>query len=450
MNILLVYPSRLGANQKPLKYKKAFLPPLSLALLNGLTPASHNVHVVNDIVEDIDFSVAYDLVGITAMTTQIQRAYQIADAFRNRGVKVVIGGIHPTVLPDEAKQHADSVVIGEADNLWEQILSDCSRNTLKAFYKDDTSPDLKQLVLPKWDNINMNIYPKNIGAKLPLMPIYTTRGCPMGCQFCSVTKYFGKKYRMRPIANVLEEVKQVGSRIYFFVDDNIVCNPDYSRELFRSLKGKGIHWFSQISSTVLKNPDLIELASAAGCDSLLVGLESISESSLKSVNKGFNIVERYEELIARMKKARVIPFLTFIFGFDEDTPELFETTYEFLIRNRVPYAIFSILTPLPGTDIYNRLKNEGRILDHDWSKYELTNVVFQPKNFSKQELLDYYWNCSRKFYSIKNIIMNVYQSVKIAHNPFMELFESSFFQVYFRKRIYSYDHPISGGIDLIE
>ncbi|MBC8275100.1 MAG: cobalamin B12-binding domain-containing protein, partial [Chloroflexi bacterium] len=211
MNILFVYPTKLNASEKPIKYRKAFIPPLALAILNGLTPDHHNVHLVDDIVEDIDFAGSYDLVAITAMTMQVERAYQIADAFRDRGVKVIMGGMHPTVLPQEAKQHADSVVIGEADNIWEQILDDCENNTLKDFYQDESFPDLQRLVIPKWDNLNLGIYAKRIGSKMPTMPIFTSRGCPLGCKFCSVTKFFGKSIRVKPISHVMKEIESTGA-----------------------------------------------------------------------------------------------------------------------------------------------------------------------------------------------------------------------------------------------
>ena len=230
MKILFVYPTKLNASGKPIKYRKAFLPPLALAILDSLTPDKHDVRIIDDIVENIDFSVPYDLVAITAMTMQVERAYQIADAFRERGVKVIMGGMHPTVLPQEAKQHADSVVIGEADNIWEQILDDCENNTLKDFYQDASFPDLQKPVIPKWDNANLRVYPKRIGAKLPMMPIFTTRGCPLGCTFCSVTKFFGKSTRVKPVSHVIQEIESTGATEYLFVDDNITCNPDYSRE----------------------------------------------------------------------------------------------------------------------------------------------------------------------------------------------------------------------------
>ncbi len=450
MNILFVYPSRLNASGKPMKYRKAFIPPLALATLNGLTPEHHNAQIVNDIVEEIDFSGSYDLVAITAMTMQVERAYQIADSFRERGVKVIMGGMHPTVLPQEAKQHADSVVIGEADNIWEQILDDCQSNKLQDFYQDESFPDLQRLVIPKWDKSNMGIYTKRIGAKLPVMPIFTTRGCPFGCKFCSVTKFFGKSIRVKPISHVIKEIESTGASDYFFVDDNIICNMDYSRELFDALAGRNLNWMSQVSTTVMRNPEMLDLAAKAGCSGLLIGIESLSQSSLKTVNKGFNKVEQYEEMIARMHKNGIKPYLSFIFGFDEDTADQFRYTVEFCKKNKVGIATFWILTPLPGTVLFEEMEAAGRIEYDNWSMFDLTNVVFQPINFSKQQLYDSFWNSYKELYTAKNISSNIWHDVRISNKPVRDFLTSVFIQSFFRRKVYSSDHPISGGIGMIK
>ena len=446
MKILFIYPSRLDIEQKVIKYKKAFLPPLSLAILNGLTPRHHDIEVINDIVEKINFSPNYDLVAITAMTTQIGRAYQIADHFRNLGVKVILGGIHATILPEEAKEHSDSVVIGEADNLWEDILIDFEKNQFKDFYQDTSRPDLKKLNLPRWDNINLNIYPKPIGHKLPKMPLFTTRGCVFNCKFCSVSKYFGKSFRFKPIEHVLKEIEHTNTNSYLFVDDNIACNVDYSRDLFKELCKKDINWFSQISTTVLKSPELINLAAQSGCTSLFIGIESINKESLQSVSKGFNKVEQYEELFARLREAGVKPFPSIIFGLDEDTPEQFYTTIKFLMKNKIGNAYFWILTPLPGTELYSEMDRDGRILSKDWSRYNLSDVVFQPKNFTPEELYNGYWNAFQDFFSLKNIARRLFYNVPITKKPIDAFFRSLYYQLYYRKKVKSHDHPLSGGI----
>jgi radical SAM superfamily enzyme YgiQ (UPF0313 family) len=449
VKILYIYPTRLDSNQNPVKYKKAFLPPLSLAILNGLTPGHHDVQIINDIVEEINFSSDYDLVAITAMTTQIGRAYQIADRFRQLGVKVVIGGIHATILPEEAKKHADSVVIGEADNLWGEILNDFENNRNKDFYQDSARPDLQKFILPRWDNMNLNIYPKPRGHRLPKMPLFTTRGCVFNCKFCSVSKYFGRTYRFKPISHVIKEIEHINTDSYFFVDDNIACNSDYSRELFKAVSKKNINWLSQISTTVLKTPELIDLAADSGCSSLFIGIESINIESLKSVGKGFNKIEKYEELFARLRKSGIKPFVSIIFGLDEDTPEQFKLTIDFLMNNKIGNAYFWILTPLPGTELYDQMAREGRILTKDWSRYNLSDVVFKPRNFTPEELYDGYWKAFQEFFSLKNIAKRLYYNVPITSQPLDAFTRSLFYQLHYRKKVKQLDHPLSGGIDRI-
>jgi radical SAM superfamily enzyme YgiQ (UPF0313 family) len=304
-------------------------------------------------------------------------------------------------------------------------------------------------VIPKWDNLNLGIYAKRIGAKLPVMPIFTTRGCPLGCKFCSVTRFFGKSIRVKPVSHVMKEIESTGATEYFFVDDNITCNLDYSRELFEALAGRNLNWMSQISTTVMKNPDMIDLAAKAGCSGLLIGIESLSQSSLKTVNKGFNKVEQYEEMIARMHKNGIKPYLSFIFGFDEDTPDQFRHTVEFCKKNKVGIVTLWILTPLPGTELFDEMEAAGRIEYDNWSMFDLTNVLFQPKNFSKQQLYDSYWKSYQELLSTKNIFSTIWHDVRISNKPARDFLNGVFIQTYFRRKVYSCDHPISGGIGII-
>jgi radical SAM superfamily enzyme YgiQ (UPF0313 family) len=254
---------------------------------------------------------------------------------------------------------------------------------------------------------------------------------------------------VKPVSHVVKEIESTGATEYFFVDDNITCNPNYSRELFQALTGRNVNWVSQVSTTVMKNPDLIDLAAKAGCYGLLIGIESLSQSSLKTVNKGFNKVDQYEEMIARMHKNGIKPYLSFIFGFDEDTPDQFRYTVEFCQRNKVGVAFFWILTPLPGTELFAEMEAAGRIEYDNWSMFDLTNVVFQPKNFSKQQLYDSYWENYQELLSTKNIFRNIWHDVRISNKPAHAFLRDVFINSYFRRKVYSCDHPISGGIGLI-
>lgn len=446
MKILLIKPSQLDDNEKPSKYKKSLYPPLSLAIIDRLTPERHKVRVVDDVVENIDYSGDYDLVGISVMTAQAERAYQIADRFRSKGIKVILGGIHPSAVPDEAKKHADAVAIGEVEDTWEHILADFENNAPKEFYRAETLPDLKKPVIPKWDNINLKVYVKGIGKKYPRMPIFITRGCTFDCTFCCVSKFFGRTYRAKPVANVIAEIDAMEGKDFFFVDDNILCDFDYSRELFNALIPKKIAWFSQMSTTVLKSPDLIDLAARSGCDSMQVGIESLNKESLKSINKCFNHPEAYEELFARMKKARIIACPTVIFGFDEDTPEQFELTIEFLRKTKVEAPFFVMLTPFPATTLYEDLKRAGRLVDTDWSHYDEAHMVYQPKNFTVEEYSRLFWKHYRNHYSYGNIAKRLVYITAIASNPLRNFSESLIYNMYNRVKVFAYKYPISDGI----
>ena len=446
MRILLIAPSQLDLHGRLQKYRLAFLPPLSLAVLNSLTPRLHKVTIVNDLVEEIDFQGGYDLVGITCMTSQSGRAYQIADRFRSMGTRVVLGGVHPTVLPDEAKEHADAVVIGEAERTWPEVLADAENRRLKEFYRDRDRPDLDQAPVPRWDEMNLAIYPRRIGTKLPFMPLVTTRGCPYGCKFCSVTSLYGVSYRTKSVSGVLAEIDSVKAEEFLFVDDNIACEPDYSRELFHALRPRNIRWVSQISTTVLKNPDLIGLAARSGCFWLFVGVESLNAGSLSSVNKGFNKVEQYGELVARCRKAGIVPFLSFMFGFDNDTEEDFESTLEFLRKERVGLAAFWILTPLPGTKLAEEFAAQGRIFNRDWSSYDGAHVVFYPRNFTPARLEEKYWEAFRRHFSLRSICSTTLANARASKHPTDEFFRNLFFQPYMRHKVRRRLHPFSGGI----
>ncbi len=402
MKILLVYPSHLNENGNTIKYKQGFLPPLALAQLAALTPKQHEVIIVNDAIEDIRtyYNKYFDLVGITAMTVQADRAYQIAHQFQRQGAKVVLGGAHSTFLTEEAKQYADAVIVGEAESVWEQVLDDAEVGFLEEFYHAPR-PDLQQLIIPRWETCNLTNYFTLTGSKWPLMPLFTTRGCPFACKFCSVTHIHGRSYRFKPIENILQEINSIGAETYFFADDNIMASEAYSRELFHALQGKAAYWFSQASTTMLKHPELIDLAAKAGCFSLFIGIESISKNTLDSINKGFNKPEQYQELFDRLYRANIIPYVSLMFGFDEDTPDTFRQTLEFLKQNHIMLAMMWLLTPLPGTTLFKEMNATGRIIERQWSYYEGVNhVVFTPRNFSPQELKSLYWQTFRKFYAM--------------------------------------------------
>lgn len=403
MQIVLVAPRHRAVEDisyEPMK--RAVVPPLALLTVAALTPPEHDVRIIDEGVERLPADLEADLVGITATTSAAPRAYQIADQLRARGIRVVMGGMHASAMPDEACEHADAVVIGEAEGVWARLLEDAQRGELKRVYKSEGWPDLSAAPTPRWDLIDPRRY---------VIPntTQTTRGCPYDCAYCSVTTFFGHTYRTRRVEDVIAELEQMPPGPLVFVDDNIMGNVRYARELFAALRGAGRRWFSQASVTMLKTPDLIREASRAGCRFLFVGLESISQESLADVDKRINVVEQYDELVKRLHDNGIGIVGSFMFGLDHDDPDVFDRTVEFAKRTKIDACLFSILTPLPGTRLYDSLSSQGRIIDRDWSHYDGAHVVYRPARLTVEQLQEGYYRANQLFYSVGSILRRAIQ-----------------------------------------
>lgn len=424
MDILFVWPKgqmpfRTEYNQNNLFLRFisryiAFRRPITFSLLSAITPDKHNVKVIDGEFKDINFDEKYDLVGITSTTLLANVAYKIADEFRRRGAKVVIGGWHASALPEEAKMHADSVVIGEAEETWPQLLKDFEAGNLKPFYIPERPVTLE--LIPYFQNI----YPKERG-----MGIHATRGCPNNCKFCSITNMkMSKIYRMRPIPDVIEEIKNSTNKVFAFQDASLTINPRYTKELFRQMIGLNKKFVAMGNIDNLgKDDELLKLSSEAGCYTWMIGFESVSQRSLDEIGKKKNIVENYSEWIKKIQDYNIGVEGAFIFGFDHDDLEIFEKTDEFIRKNNLKMPFANILTPYPGTPIYNQFEKEGRILTKDWSKYDGHNfVVFQPKNMTTDELLYNVRNLEKKWHNTSQSINRVLRSTRFGINNFFEVF----------------------------
>lgn len=396
MKLLLIAPAREEAVKRSRRYH-SLAPPMNLGIVAALTPPGVEISLVDENLAPVDLDAKFDLVGITAVTQTAPRAYRLADSFRHTGATVVLGGIHPSVLPEEASQHADAVVVGEAEDVWPVVIQDFRNGALKKVYRSTARPDLADLPWARRD-----LFPPK-GYRLSLS-LATTRGCPYSCAFCTVTSFFGRTYRFRPIPQVLQELESVrNGRLVFFVDDNIVGNPKRAKEFFRALIPYKIHWIGQASINMARDTELLDLASASGCTGLFVGIESLSPMSLASVSKRFNRVEEYEAAIKKIHSYGISIAGSFIFGFDYDTDDVFQETVNFVKKTRIETPQYGILTPFPGTAVHEGMEREGRILSRDWSKYRLDNVVFEPKLMSAktlQEGHDWAWNQTFSFTSI--------------------------------------------------
>jgi len=355
--------------------KKALLAPLALPTLAALTPQDVEVILTDENVERIDFDSEVDLVGITFMTSLAPRAYEIADEFRARGIKVVLGGIHASMLPEEAAQHADSVVIGEAEETWPQLIRDFKKHRLQKFYKASSFPDLDRPI-PRWDLLKSKSYLCNM--------LQVGRGCPNNCDFCSVTAFNGRKYRHKPLEKVVKEIQTLQEidkdKIIFFADDNFLSIPAYSKALLKLLIPLRIKWWCQASVNRLRDDGLLKLLHDSGCEAIFVGFESVSQATLDLMNKGaVNKVEEYIQILGKVKSRGIVVFGSFIFGSDIEGEDAFERTAKFIADAGIPLAMINILTPCPGTPLYERLEKEGRILHKDWWKYNAEFTCFNPK-----------------------------------------------------------------------
>lgn len=401
MKILLVQPSRLGDNETVAKWKRPFIRTLTLPYLAALTPSGIDVEIVDDRVEDIDFDSDYDLIGITALTSQAPRAYQIADGFKRRGKKVVMGGIHATALPDEAIEHCDAVVIGEAEYVWANLLKDFNAYRLKSFYKAEKLHDLKDLPIARFELLKWRKYSS------PFIPIQASRGCPHDCDFCAVSKFYGRSYRFRPIEDVLKEVKEVkksGYNRFLFVDDNITANREYSKALFKALIPLKIRWLGQCTINIGRDEELCKLAAESGCYFMGIGIESIDQENLSDVNKGWNKVSDFVKLLTTIRKSGVGLVLNMIVGLDNDDEQVFLKTFNFLMESKAFYLTLNTPIPYPGTKLATMLEDNGRLLHKDWAKYVQGNIVYTPKRLTPEVIRNGYWSLLHKFFSLPSIL----------------------------------------------
>jgi len=373
------------------------LPPLNLLYVAALTPKDVEITLTDEHVDKIDFEEKVDLVGITSLTVTAPRAYEIADEFRKRGIKVVLGGIHASAVPQEAVQHADAVVIGEAENLWPQVIEDFTKERLKKFYQSSQKPDLKNLPVPRRDLLRGKRYvTKNF--------VQTTRGCPFDCDFCSVSMFFDKRHRFRPVGEVIKEIENLKGNFIIFADDNIVAHTKYAKDLFKALVPCKKRWASQAALTMAQDEELLGLAARSGCEWVYIGFESLSDIGLTKFKKYINL----KEAIKRLKSYGIRVEGSFVFGFDSDDEKIFERTLKFAQESRLDAATFHLLTPLPGTKLYEKLEKEKRIVERDWSKYDFSTVVFEPKQMTGGELRDGVRWAMREFYSLFSVTKRLF------------------------------------------
>jgi len=397
MNIKLISP-KMSLRPMDSEFKRRLSPSLALVTLASLIDKKHSVYIEDENIQDINFNDHPDLVGITVNVDTSKRAYEIASIYRKKGVKVILGGIHVSSNPEEAIQYADSVCIGEAEEIMNTIVSDAQNNKLKKYYYNSSVTDPKNIPIPNWSLINKSKY-------LYTNIICSSRGCPFKCEFCyNSSKFVHHKYRNRPISTVIEEIRQMKTKQVMFIDDNFIGNPQHAMALMQELKKHDLTWHAAVSTNIVHMPKLMDLMQESGCKSLFIGFESINPESIKDANKKQNHVELYEVLIKELHSRDIMVNASLVFGFDNDTPDVFKSTLDWLVKNKVETMTAHILTPYPGTVLYERLLHDGRIIDFDTKHYNTANVVYSPKHMTAEQLREGYLWIYDQFYSFKNII----------------------------------------------
>ncbi len=396
----------------PSNEDSTYIKPLWVATLAAHTPDDVELTFRDDGLEPIDLEAdldagrAPDLVGISVNSKTAARAYAIADAYRTRGSKVVLGGIHVTALPDEGLLHADAVVSGEAEWLWRDVVKDAragrlgsSRSLLRrAIYKDDEYRPLDGLALPRRDLLKSLRY-------VPFDVVQTTRGCPFPCEFCSVSTYNGSKFRFRPVREVIAEIETCGPRI-LFGDDNVMIHQKYSHELFEAMVPMRKHWVAQASLAGLHRAENIDVMARAGCRALFIGFESVDDGAVRHAGKRQNKPQKYTEIVRRLADHGIAVWGSFIFGLDDDSPDAFERTVEFCVASKITMALFALLTPYPGTALYKRLKAEGRLTKDRWwlsPDHDTDAPFYQPATMSRDALRDGWVGAWRSMYCLDSI-----------------------------------------------
>jgi radical SAM superfamily enzyme YgiQ (UPF0313 family) len=382
---------------------------LPAATLAGLTPGDVQIRFYDDRMEAIPFDEATDLVAISVETYTAKRAYQIASEFRQRRVPVVMGGFHATLCPEEVARFAEAVVCGEAEALWPRVVDDARHGRLEKFYRQSGRPSLAEL------KPDRGIFR---GKKyLPIGLIEAGRGCHFKCDFCAVQTVFNSTQTRRPIDAIIAEIERVkhDRKLFFFVDDNITSNLEQAKEFFRALIPLKVRWVSQSSINAAHDDEFLDLLVRSGCQGVLIGFESLNPANLKDMNKAFNTMRGgFEKALANLRRHHVRVYGTFIFGYDRDTPDSFAETVDFAREHALYIAAFNHLTPFPGTPLYSRLRDEGRLLYENWwldERYSYNRIPFQPRGMTPELLQRNCLEARRDFYSWPSIVRRGFDRV---------------------------------------
>jgi radical SAM superfamily enzyme YgiQ (UPF0313 family) len=425
--ILLISPARRRAPNEDFVFKMAFL---NLPYLAAVTPPEYEVRIIDEEHETIPFDDTAWLVGLTAQTPVAPRAYEVADAFRARGIPTVMGGAHASTLPEEALGHVDTVIMGEGEFVWSRVLEDLERGKLKPIYKSGTTHELDGLPWPRRNLLNPKFY-------LPLTMMETTRGCPHQCDFCGVSEFFGHRYRKRPVEEVINEIRATFSsglshginrllarlgldlpyfverRLLYFVDSNFAADQAYTSRLMEVLEEIGVLWWAHTTVDIAGDEGFLTQMHRSGCIAVNIGFESLSSENLKAMHKSFAGNFDYREAVDRIHGHGIGIMGTFVVGFDGEDPSIFDQIHDFVQQNRLDWALVFIRTPYPGTSLFQEMERSGRVLTRDWEKYDTLNCVFEPKGMTVDDLERGLRGIWKQIFSLGSIYRRIIRSPRV-------------------------------------
>lgn len=395
-----LYRHRGGIWKKSLRYQ-----PLTLTTLAALVPPELpiDLRLIDEGISEVPLDLEADLVGLTVITGTAMRAYELADTFRARGIKVVLGGPHVTLIPEDARPHADAIVVGYAEDTWPELLRDFAAGKMGTCYNQSPGLEIGGRPFPRRDLLPREHFLTNNVFE-------ATRGCVHSCDFCVVPTAWGRKPFHKPVEEVIADIRQHGARKLIFIDLNLIAHRGYALQLFRALIPLRLQWYGLATVLLADDPELLELCGRSGCRGLLMGLESISPQNLRQNHKGFNSPEHYGRVVQRLHQHGIALQGCFVFGLDGDEPDVFLKTAEFAVQIKIDLPRFAVVTPFPNTTLYKRLEAEGRILTKNWELYDAQHVVFQPARMTVQQLQEGVERAWKHAYSFPSIVRRIQSS----------------------------------------
>lgn len=379
-------------------HKNLHYAPITLALLAAMVPPElgGDVTIYDESAEAIPLNLEADVIGITCITGTAARCYRFADYFRKRGIAVILGGVHPSLMPEEAMEHADSVIVGLGEDNFPRALRDFKAGALKRIYRQEACTHIRNRPLPRKDLLNNKKY-------ITLNTVEAIRGCNLKCSFCAYPRAFGTTLYKRTVQDIVAEIRTLKGKLVIFPDVNLISDKEFAKELFEAMIPLKKWWFGLTTTAIGADEELIRLFQKSGCKGLLLGFESVNQATQKNFHKGINKVNQYQEIMDLLHSHGIMVMGCFAFGSDEDEPDVFARTVEMCLEAKIDLPRFSVITPFPDTEFYNELESQGRITERDWAMYDVEHVVYQPKHMTAAELEDGITRAWKQAYSLKSI-----------------------------------------------